>query len=1846
MSSLRNAALGACVALGVGISFGGPTPLFRATFDGYSTVADIAAGARETPGGIPPDLQMRMVSGLPGMGNVLSLTTPECVTYPIRGNFRPERGTVSFWLNPVNYTLSDTKTFQMFFSANAKDYEFYVYKYPKRPNKVLFYLRCGAVAKFVCGEVNWRSDAWHKIDVTWDPNEMSLYLDGCLAQRVRHDLPFALPLTLDAGTLALNRHEGFSPHADGHATAFDDLTVFDRKLSAQEIFEGYRRIFPDAQPQTVGADAPEPPRLTYRCLPDEQALRVSLDLYAVDMARRHDIPATLRLISQKTGRVACQTNVVFATPDAETELAFGASLTEGETYDLVAKVPEAKILSKAAFHVPDRTFLRSRAGVDDRVPSPWTPVDVQGEGVFSVLDRTYHFSRGVLPSRIVCRDAEMLADAPRFALGGAPVDWAAPRLVERREDRVVLEAEGRAGELAVQGRAELWFDGFCLLRFRFSPNGRPIEIPSLSLAWSVPREEARYLMTPVFRAWNDDRYDGTFGCDDYSQDQILWTTGVEKGLCWWCESRANWVDGASATNLHVVRGDTAARVTVDLIAKPVRLTNDLDYVMSFQATPAKRPDRLDRSRFYSAGGSFGDWTTGGWGIERGRPAPDNMRHWTSLVPQDPKAFGKYVAARKKNGMEILSYSQPALISVLDEPWDYFNAAWCRLPHARGTYLELDKKPVSVYSCCGQTGGADRQIDNIEKLLRNYPDLGGLYFDISDVKFCQNALHGHGGTDAFGKAFQTSTALALRAFFLRVGKLCHRAGRRLHVHAHNKYYPFVHTFADACWPGEEQYFAYASNPENHYLEGICEEAYQSAWSPTIRGMNVYMICQNSRASNFGEFKGQKELFIGKRAVTGALLPSLLHDFHALGGCFGASNDFADEIFRCLKRAKMGGMTFHGYWFDPHAVVGKGLRTALYTRPAGDATEPRFLLVVGNTSRTDAPTELQLDWSKTGMAPTALTDLRSGQTKTEREWAAGTLASHDFLLLTPASTPPPEAPSRENWEFRAELAQPEACAPVPTNGVTFVRAPVAGRESFRIDLSDGDAVTITAEDDEGLRRAVYHYQDRMRAGDLKNCVRKPWLKNRISRCYFGPIKRPPLNHDELMDDVDYYPDAYLARLAHEGINGLWLTVEWRELAQTSLTPRDPNAERRLAKLRRTVDKCLKYGIKTWLFSIEPRHCYDDDPLYRGHADMFGAGSPKERLHLMCPSTEKARRYVEESVCDIFARVPRLGGLVMISQGERPTTCLSGIHPVTGERFWDCPRCGSLEPWQIHNLTAESIVRGLRAAGSSADYISWMYHPSAMPTRATWVADVARHVPDGVTLAYNFESGGQKEQLGEVRNGGDYWLSYVGPSRAFAEVAAAGRAGGKGVCAKIQVGNSHELATVPFVPVPGLLYRKYRAMRAAGVTDVLQCWYFGNYPGIMNKAAGELAFEDFADGEDAFLERLAKPDWGADARVVADVWKRLSDAYADYPLSNQMQYYGPFHAGVAWPLLADVELAPLARTWKPHDAPSGDTIGEALENHSLDEAVTLAQRMAAGVSFRDAEGRDILAGLEGRWRDNHERMRDLSVIRALQIHFQSAANVLSFYQARARAVYEGREGGDRAQARTALSRMADCVRAEQDLAARLSALAAKDSRLGFHSEAEVHLYFPAKLDWRVRELDRTRTRIDAIRAALATGEAYPDSDFERTAAVCTTDGRWTAAGGGRRFRVSQAPNGDLRVEVELRNAADALTLTTLDAVGATWYRTVRISGDGSARPAKDASWHSPSHEVRDVVARTDPDGRPHVALTLSASAWGGLAHARPAWMLLSDDERCIWPEGDLLPEFRLNIGRISGRLFGRLR
>ena len=797
---------------------------------------------------------------------------------------------------------------------------------------------------------------------------------------------------------------------------------------------------------------------------------------------------------------------------------------------------------------------------------------------------------------------------------------------------------------------------------------------------------------------------------------------------------------------------------------------------------------------------------------------------------------------------------------------------------------------------------------------------------------------------------------------------------------------------------------------------------------------------------------------------------------------------------------------------------------------------------------------------------------------------------------------------------------------------------------IDVGAAGDVTITAEDDEGLRRAVYYYQDRVRAGDLRSCVRRPWLRNRISRNFFTPIKRPPFNEDELMDDIDYYPEPYLDRLAHEGVNGLWITVSWRELANTSFTRCGPDAERRLAKLRRTIARCAKYGIRVWAFCIEPAAVPEDDPLVKAHPELFGAAGGGRRY--FCTSSPAACRYIEESVRDIFTQAPGLGGVLAISYGERGTMCFGQIDATDKFRRGRCPRCDLREPWELYRPYAESVVRGIRAAGSSAEFASWFYMPQPNPVRHPWVAACSERLPDGVTLIGNFESGALREQLGRYRVGGDYWQSFVGPSTGFRDLAQAGVAAGHRIGAKIQVGNSHECATVPFVPVPGLLYRKYRAMRELGVSTVLQCWYFGNCPGIMNKAAGELAYEDFADGEDAFLKRLAAPYWGEDTEAVAGVWKAFSDAYAEYPLSNNMQYYGPFHAGVAWPLYADVELLPLGRTWMPLDAPSGDRICEALENHTLEEASILAGRMVRGVQLKDEQGRDTLDVLSERWKDDPERTRDLNVMRALRLQFESAADIFTFYLDRARAVHASRTFGDAAAALAAVARMKATVAREEDVTRRMLPLAKADSRLGFHSEAARHQYHPAKLEWRLGTLAETKRRLDEIAAELAAGRPYPESAFERSAPRVKV-GAWTDGRDGLRFRLTEADNGDLTFEVEYP-AERTVYLSTADRAGVQFDRELILEPDGEVK-VRNVNRIAPGLEV--VGSRADVGAdKVRLTLTVSAASWGGRIDRRPEWIgfsyIAEDGYRFLWPTNVGGPVgARLNLGQNEARRFGRI-
>ena len=674
---------------------------------------------------------------------------------------------------------------------------------------------------------------------------------------------------------------------------------------------------------------------------------------------------------------------------------------------------------------------------------------------------------------------------------------------------------------------------------------------------------------------------------------------------------------------------------------------------------------------------------------------------------------------------------------------------------------------------------------------------------------------------------------------------------------------------------------------------------------------------------------------------------------------------------------------------------------------------------------------------------------------------------------------------------------AAGNVPQDGpyvIETAKVETPTTEAYRIEVCK-DRCRILAADTEGIRRGIFYVEDMMlRAGGpflpLGKIERKPFIKSRISRCFFGPIKRPPKYRDELADDVDYYPAQYLNRLAHEGINGLWLTVTFKDLCKTSMVPQYGNdARRRLAKLREVVEKCRRYGIRIYIFSIEPAAWAADLPALETHPELGSVFSASKGLRPFCPWSDAARQYLYECTNSIFSAVPHLGGLINISHGERYTNCQATIAATSNARP-ECPICSKKEPWQNINETLAPMAKGIKDANPDAEFIAWFYMPQS-DNLGEWVYEIPKHMPENVTCQFNFESGVVKEMLGKNRTGGDYWLSTPGPSPRFVRMAQGMQEAGGSLSAKIQTGCSHEVATAPVVPVPSLLYKKFRAMHELGVSRVMLCWYFGNYPGIMNKAAGELSFEPFPKTEEEFLRRLAGPEWGENSEAVAQAWEKFAEGYSHFPLTNYFQYYGPMHDGVVWPLLLRPQDAPLAPTWqiaspwsKKLYAPSGDRVGEALgPSFTLDEGVKLCRTM----SDRWDEGVDILRRIEANPNLSARQRLDIGVARALGIQFRSGANILRFYQLRERMTQEI----PKSQLQT-LDLMQKIVEDEIKGDAELIELCKKDSRLGFHSEAEGYKYFPEKIRWRMNQLQKVLdVEIPSLKSEIEQG-ADPFAEY----------------------------------------------------------------------------------------------------------------------------------------------------------
>ena len=567
---------------------------------------------------------------------------------------------------------------------------------------------------------------------------------------------------------------------------------------------------------------------------------------------------------------------------------------------------------------------------------------------------------------------------------------------------------------------------------------------------------------------------------------------------------------------------------------------------------------------------------------------------------------------------------------------------------------------------------------------------------------------------------------------------------------------------------------------------------------------------------------------------------------------------------------------------------------------------------------------------------------------------------------------------------------------------------------------------------------------------------WITPRIWRS-----PQSNFNEDEPLECIQVYTQEVLVNIYRQGFDAIWMRGRLWELIRSELYPKlnDSNACRRISNLKKVTADGLECGVKVFLYFNEPLALPKDHDFWREHPAL--AGEPHREVELglevlsLCTSTPQFKAFFRESVRNLFDDLEMLGGVILVTASEYQTHCWSHrAKRKIGDPYIDrclaemqCPNCRDREPADVVAELVNVWKEQAEQTHSPPRVLVWNWSWSM------WYDEPQREVidtlPDGVKLMCDFERGGFRQQdVGNVLID-EYSLGYTGPSERFMGSREAADARSLPVCAKLQLGTTHELATVPNLPLIPSLFDKLRSIDELGIDGLMCSWNFGNTATLNTAAFG--MFVDRADlrrDKDGFLRALASEYFGAvDCRKILDAWRSFCDAFGQYPFTIKMLYFSPMNYAVAYPLRLSYKDRPMGPAWIPH-SPWGDRLEDCLGPFTIEQVCQCFEKMA-GLWNR---GLELYASALGDMKNRHQA-EELSCAKLIGCHLAAMRNIFDFHEWRRGKM---RESGLRAPCRLladeqALELIRRHIRACR-AALRLSRL---DSRLGYHQEPHAYLY-----------------------------------------------------------------------------------------------------------------------------------------------------------------------------------------------
>jgi hypothetical protein len=445
-----------------------------------------------------------------------------------------------------------------------------------------------------------------------------------------------------------------------------------------------------------------------------------------------------------------------------------------------------------------------KLGRSRKVPPPWTAIDLDGDRAVTVWGRTHDLSGSLLLSQVSSKGSSLLAAPVRLVSGDNEANLQHRRSIEIADDRCVWISTGKLGDVDVELRTTIEFDG--MIRYDLSLSGGTID--DLQLVVPFRREHATYFHYAS-------SYFGTADAMLMPEDGVrsafrpfIWIGDNDRGIMWFAESQAGWRSGGKP--IEVRHKDSATELVIHLVDKP-NSSADRQITFGLHATPVKptprdyRSWRMDRvwHRTYPARqavkwedqGISLQWRYLWWTARMERIFTEGHTTPLKILPEQ---FDEQVQAVHAQGTRVLPYMYLYGVNHITTDYDRFYPAWQTMTPRQMPYWGR----IIMDSCIGSSVD-ELLLYGIDQWVKNH-DIDGMYFDGAGPPMpCDNPLHGHGWIDEDGNRQPSFPVFSLRAFYKRLWIILteQHADPVIWVHADGMMPTPCFAFVTANWEGE-------------------------------------------------------------------------------------------------------------------------------------------------------------------------------------------------------------------------------------------------------------------------------------------------------------------------------------------------------------------------------------------------------------------------------------------------------------------------------------------------------------------------------------------------------------------------------------------------------------------------------------------------------------------------------------------------------------------------------------------------------------------------------------------------------------------------------------------------------------------------------------------------------------------------------------------------------------------------------------------------------------------------------------------------------------------------------------